>query len=523
MSRIKSDSTTEVVRFDPDANVKEISDRAFSRRASNKVFSSNPRFSKDKVGKEKRRPKKRKLIEKVEIDEKQIEDNDVDDISELQPERVKTKLHVKKITKKKETFKQRIEAKIRAELLNADDNGGVDIEEGKETYFLEQKDIVNAVDTAAASKHFTLDLDYGPYKGKYIRNGRHLLLAGHKGHLAAFDWMTKTLHCEVNVTEKVNDIAWLHSENMFAAAQRRWTYIYDKNGVELHCVKSLFNVHSLEFLPKHFLLVALSNENFLSYMDVSTGEMVQSWRIKQKETTCMTQNPSNAIIVSGNTKGVVCMWSPNSKEAIIEMLAHKAPLSDLAISRDGKRMVTVGLDRQLKVWDLRNYKEMSAYKLPFPPSHVTISQMGQVAVGCGVNVQVYSDPNINTITKPFLTYRAPSSVSSLQFCPYEDVLGIGHAHGFASILVPGSGDPNFDALRENPYETKKQRREREVRQLLEKLQPEMITLDPTQINKVNRSELEKKIEYRDSVMHWSDAKQINRDPSRYFERKKILK
>ncbi|CAD5233235.1 unnamed protein product [Bursaphelenchus xylophilus] len=88
-------------------------------------------------------------------------------------------------------------------------------------------------------------------------------------------------------------------------------------------------------------------------------------------------------------------------------------------------MVTVGLDWHLKVWGLKFWKS-PAYKLPFPPSHVTISQMGQVAVGCGVNVQVYSDPNINTITKPFLTYReAPSSVSSLQFVPMRifDALG----------------------------------------------------------------------------------------------------
>ncbi|CAD5218438.1 unnamed protein product [Bursaphelenchus okinawaensis] len=517
---MSKENPTEYVTFNLDSNIKEISDVEFSKRSSKKVFTKNPRLNKKKIVKTNK--KRKSLIEKVEVDEKKIQENDVDDISELEPQRVKTKLHVKKITKKKENFRQRIEAKIRAEILNAEDNGGISLDEGKETYFLEQKDIVSAVDIAAASKHFTLDLDYGPYKAKYIRNGRHLLLGGHKGHLAAFDWMTKTLHCEVNVTEKVNDVAWLHSENMFAAAQRRWTYIYDKNGVELHCIKTLFNVHSLEFLSRHMLLVAMSNENMLSYLDVSTGQMVQQWRMKQKDSTCMTQNQSNAIIVSGNTKGVVAMWSPNSKEALVEMLTHKAPLSGIAINRDGKTMVTVGLDKQLKIWDLRNHQEMAAYRLPFPPSQVAISQMGQIAVACGQNVQVYSDPNINTITKPYLQYRAPGTVSSLQFCPYEDVLGIGHSHGFASILVPGSGDPNFDALRENPYETKNQRREREVRQLMEKLQPDMITLDPTQINKVNRSELDKKIEYRDTVMHYADAKSMNVDPSRYYQRKKTL-
>ena len=78
------------------------------------------------------------------------------------------------------------------------------------------------------------------------------------------------------------------------------------------------------------------------------------------------------------------------------------------------------------------------------------------------------------------------AVSSLRFCPYEDVLAIGHAEGLSTILVPGAGEPNFDSLVANPYQTTKQRREQEVAQLLDKLPADMITLDPTSVAKVRR-------------------------------------
>lgn len=146
-----------------------------------------------------------------------------------------------------------------AEILLENTSGFLETEGDMErTYKVRQDEIVSDIGVATAQKRFDLKLDaLGPYICDYSRNGRELLLAGRKGHVATMDWREGKLGCELQLGETIRDIKWLHNNQYFAVAQKKYVYIYDRNGVELHNLRKHNEVTHMEFLPYHFLLATI--------------------------------------------------------------------------------------------------------------------------------------------------------------------------------------------------------------------------------------------------------------------------
>ncbi|KAH9685901.1 WD REPEATS REGION domain-containing protein [Citrus sinensis] len=280
-------------------------------------------------------------------------------------------------------------------------------------------------------------------------SGRYMAVAGRKGHIAVVDMNNMNLVKEIQVREIVRDVVFLHNELFFAAAQKKYPYFYNGDGTELHCSKA-------------------------------------------SRTDLMRVNPFNGVVSLGHSGGTVTMWKPTTSALLIKMLYHQGPVSALAFHPNGHLMATTGKECKIKIWDLRKYEVLQT--LTGHAKTLDFSQKGLLAVGTGSFAQILGD---FSGSHNYSRYMGNSMVKGYQigkvsFRPYEDVLGIGHSMGWSGILVPRSSEPNFDSWVANPFETSKQRREKEVHSLLDKLLLETIMLNPSKIGTVREAKKKEK-------------------------------
>ncbi len=71
----------------------------------------------------------------------------------------------------------------------------------------------------------------------------------------------------------------------------------------------------------------------MSWLDISIGKMVAQFNTKMGRLPIMCVNPYNAVLCLGHSKGIVTMWTPNSKEPVAKMLVHRQPVTAVTVDR----------------------------------------------------------------------------------------------------------------------------------------------------------------------------------------------
>ena len=457
---------------------------------------------------------KRKLIQSLDqgrlaILRKDDQNPNLSNLNEKQKHHIsrrrKNKATVAKLNLHEYKRAEAVEAASHAkEILQSDPVGLLEAEHDMErTTALTQDKLAHHLDEDTRRHRYDLQLlESAPYGMKYDRSGRYALLYGQKrGHLAMMDCHYRSLTREFHVGERVRDTTFLHNFMLFAAAQKNHVYIYDHTGAEVNRLSDHQDPFALEFLPYHWLLASIGRAGWLKYHDTSTGSLVSKHRTQLGPCSVLRQNPSNAVLHAGHSNGVVTLWSPAQSKFLVKMLCHKGnAVQSLAIDPTGTYMVTGGADRQVKIWDLRMYKDTHAYyTMAGVPASMDISQRGILGIGHAGHATFWSKDALRRKLKdPYMHHTMPrcDPVETLRFRPFEDVCGIGHGRGVSSIIIPGSGEPSLDTAEynTNPMQDTRQRQEAEVRALLDKLHPNMITLDTNLVGGIEESDPHTRLE-----------------------------
>lgn len=115
-------------------------------------------------------------------------------------------------------------------------------------------------------------------------------------------------------------------------------------------MKTLNEPKLLEFLPRHLLLVTTTATNYLHYLDISTGNIVASYLMKEEGNPhSIKKNEANGVLLTAGSSGNVCMWTPNEKKPIVKIKTNAGLNRGLAVDHTGNYFVTAGSNGAVKL------------------------------------------------------------------------------------------------------------------------------------------------------------------------------
>ena len=415
-----------------------------------------------------------------------------------------------------------------AELLLPATPGTLEAEGLERTTHLGEHALLPHLPIQAQARSYSLRLeDHAPYRVRFSQDGTRMVLVGHSGHLASIRPDQFQTVNELFIKQQLVDGCFLQDPSVVAVAQTPYVHIYDDSGTELHCLRRLREVTRLDFLPYHFLLVAVGANGTVTWQDVSTGQIPGQHQARYGRSDALALDPQTGAAFIGHYGGQVSVWVPKFSKAAAFVLAHRgSAVTALAVHPSGRYFVSASQDATVRVWDLRTMRFIHGFTLRRACHDLAFSETGLLALATGSSCLLWHDPTrvadsteqrkhkkkkslsllssaassppppplsphsaeSSQVPQVFAPYRHPEymripsdtgTVQNVAFWPFEDAVALGTEKGVTVRLAPGSGQANYDSFEVNPAETAVGRKHRLVRRLLEKIPAELISLDAT--------------------------------------------
>ena len=142
-----------------------------------------------------------------------------------------------------------------------------------------------------------------------------------------------------------------------------------QTGEQLRAIKGHNGaVFQVAFSPDSQYLASASADATCKVWEVASGERLDTLSQPLKEQYAVTFSPDGNYIIAGGADKRLRVWKFVSRGVqkinpiVYARFAHEAPVTAIAMSRDGRALVSVAEDRTLKVWETETFTQRHLYE-----------------------------------------------------------------------------------------------------------------------------------------------------------------
>jgi len=190
-------------------------------------------------------------------------------------------------------------------------------------------------------------------------------------------------------------------------------------------------VSYLAWSPNDQYLATTSQDKTLKVWDTTTGKCIQTISDHSDHVTSMGWMPDSKRFISGSSDSFLYMWNLDGKKL---RSWNTARVHDLVVSKAGDRLITIGNDKKIKIFDLEGSYDMGTIDCDKAVSAITLSSDGLnlLASTQSRQIQLWElNPDLKgpQPTKPRRVYKLPDLVTEDQKYIIRTCFG-GHSEAF---------------------------------------------------------------------------------------------
>eukprot|EP00913_Durusdinium_trenchii_P008989 g8455.t1 len=110
------------------------------------------------------------------------------------------------------------------------------------------------------------------------------------------------------------------------------------------------------------ILTTRGPENSIQKWDIASGQSVQTFSGHTKPTNTLAISPDGRRMLSGGVDATVRLWDLKTGKQLRLLSGHQRSVRTVQFSPDGQRALSGGLDKELRIWDLNTGKTLLQYK-----------------------------------------------------------------------------------------------------------------------------------------------------------------